>query len=46
MTHSASDLRESAEPLSEGPVDRFQRVIVDNLYEGVYYVDPARRIRF
>jgi diguanylate cyclase (GGDEF)-like protein/PAS domain S-box-containing protein len=29
-----------------GPADGFERAVVDHLYEGVYYVDRARRIRY
>jgi diguanylate cyclase (GGDEF)-like protein/PAS domain S-box-containing protein len=29
-----------------GPRDGFERTVVDQLYEGVYFVDPARRIHY
>jgi diguanylate cyclase (GGDEF)-like protein/PAS domain S-box-containing protein len=29
-----------------GPTDEVERAVLDQLYEGVYFVDPARRIRY
>jgi len=35
------------DPLSGGiPADGFEQTVMDQLYEGVYFVDPARRIRY
>ena len=35
------------EPVPQGGVvDGFERTVMDQLYEGVYFVDPARRIRY
>ena len=36
----------AAEPQPGGSADGFEHAVVENLYEGVYYVDRARRIRF
>lgn len=36
----------SRAPSSPGPGDEFERATIDNLYDGVYYVDRGRRIRY
>ena len=36
----------SAEPDAVMPADGFERAVIDHLYDGVYYVDRARRIRY
>lgn len=32
--------------LDEEPANGFEQTVMDQLYEGVYFVDPARRIRY
>ena len=36
----------SPEEMPADPLDELQRAVIDNLYDGVYYVDRGRRIRY
>jgi PAS domain-containing protein len=36
----------SAAETASGPLDELERAVIDNLYDGVYYVDRGRRIRY
>lgn len=47
--HVMASRRSSARPTVEAttePVGELERAVIDNLYDGVYYVDRGRRIRY
>ena len=46
MTHDVEALARQAAETTVGPVDSFERAVVDQLFEGVDCVDRARRIRY
>ena len=46
MTRQGRRRSPSAAALPAGPLDELERAIIDNLYDGVYYVDRGRRIRY
>ncbi len=46
MSSRRSDSAEPGDGTALGPGAGFERVVIDNLYDGVYYVDRERRIRY
>lgn len=46
MTRPPRDSSEPPDESAAGPAGEFERAVLDHLYEGVYYVDRARRIRY
>lgn len=46
MTQPERRQSRSAAELPVGPLDELERAVMDNLYDGVYYVDRGRRIRY
>ena len=46
MTRRTGVARPAESVTAVGPTDGFEQAVVDQLYEGVYYVDLGRRIRY
>jgi len=46
MLEAQQSRSRSAAELPAEPLDALERAVIDNLYDGVYYVDRGRRIRY